>query len=355
MIISTTTKKRIAIIAPRAISSAAGGAERFYEGLREAIDNTGSASAEIIEVVWKDRNFQEILGSYARCEKLDLAGYDAVISSKAPGYAIRHTNHICYLMHTVRSYYDMFEVRMPWLHPRLRREREMIFKLDRECLTRPRVKALLAIGEEVSIRLQKYIGLSPPVMYHGTTLRGLHAGPYLNFFMPGRLHRWKRTELVIRAMRLVRPQLKLLIAGEGDEEPKLRQLASSDPRIVFLGRIGELELAEQYSKALAVPFVPVREDFGLVSVEAFQSRKPIITTTDAGEPARIAGRSGGGIVCEPTPRSIAAAMNRLADNPKEAETMGIAGSRYAAGMSWTSVAARLLELASEAKFIEDVP
>jgi len=36
-----------------------------------------------------------------------------VISTKAPGYMIRHRNHICYLQHTMRVFYDMFDVEFP--------------------------------------------------------------------------------------------------------------------------------------------------------------------------------------------------------------------------------------------------
>ena len=60
------------------------------------------------------------------------------------------------------------------------------------------------------------------------------AGEYV--FVPGRLHRWKRVDLLIKALQYVKKDIPLWIAGTGEDEASLRALAAGDRRIEFLGR-----------------------------------------------------------------------------------------------------------------------
>lgn len=104
--------KKVAVLATASPSGEAGGAERFYEGLCGALREKG-VDASVVPVVADESNFESILRSYLRFYELDLSQYDGVISTKAPGYVVRHPNHICYLQHTMRVFYDMFDVEFP--------------------------------------------------------------------------------------------------------------------------------------------------------------------------------------------------------------------------------------------------
>ena len=57
---------------------------------------------------------------------------------------------------------------------------------------------------------------------------------------------------------------------------------ADDPRIQFLGFVRDRDVATHYQHALAVPFLPYDEDYGLITVEAMSAGKPVMTTTDAG-------------------------------------------------------------------------
>jgi glycosyltransferase involved in cell wall biosynthesis len=98
-----------------------------------------------------------------------------------------------------------------------------------------------------------------------------------------------------------------------------------------------------YAKALAVPFVPLREDYGYVTIEAFLHGKPVVTCCDSGEPARIVEDGVTGFVCEPDPMAIARAFEKLAGQPRMARGMGEAGSRSIRHITWRNVARRLLQ------------
>lgn len=329
---------RVAIVASLSASGEQGGAERFYLGLRDALLEAG-LNAEILEVYNNESNFEQIKKSYLRFYDLDLSQYDGIISAKAPSFVAQHRNHVCYLMHTIRVFYDMFDSTFQQPTPEILAQRSLVHALDTAALRRPR--RLFAIGEEVAERLRRYNGLHASVMRHPTSLAGLHGGAFDYFFLPGRLHRWKRPHLAIEAMRLVAADRELVIAGTGEDEARYRELGAGDRRIRFVGRVTDEALADLYAGALAVIFTPQSEDLGLVTLEAFRSGKPVITCTDSGEPARIVEDGVNGLVCGPDAASLAAAMNHLAAHPDRARQMGQAGEASIAGLTWAKIAGNL--------------
>lgn len=332
---------RVAIVAPVPAGNAGGGAEILYDGVAAGLRARG-ADVEILEVVSDESGFEALERSLDRARALDLSRCDGVISTKAPSYLLEHPNHVCYLLHTFRSFYDRFDDEFPRPsrgHIRLRR---LIHRLDRAALRPPRVRKVFTVGREVSGRLARWNRVESTVLHPG-----LPPGPYRclgagDLFLPSRLHRWKRISLLIEAMRFVRAPVGLKIAGEGEEAARLRALAAGDDRIAFLGRISREAVLEAYAGALAVPFVPVGEDFGFVTAEAFASGKPVITCRDSGEPARLVRDGRTGFVCPPRPRAIAARIERLAADPGRAASMGRRARESARPPGWDEVAAKLL-------------
>jgi len=124
---------RVAILAVTSPNGGVGGAERFYVGLRNALCRLG-VDAEIISVMSDEFTFQSVLRSYLRFYDLDLSEFDGIISTKAPGYVARHRNHVCYLQHTMRVFYDMFDAEFPWADDVLREQRKRIQELDTAAL-----------------------------------------------------------------------------------------------------------------------------------------------------------------------------------------------------------------------------
>jgi glycosyltransferase involved in cell wall biosynthesis len=243
----------------------------------------------------------------------------------------------------MRVYYDMFDFSFPVVTKALRRQRRLVRALDRAAMQPPRTRRLFAISQEVANRLSSFSGLEAEVIRHPTTLRGLKPGPLGDYlFLPGRLHKWKRVDLAIRAMKLVQAPLPLLISGTGEHEPELRALAAGEPRIRFLGRVDDKAMADLYAGALAVLFLPLREDLGLVTLEAFECAKPVITCLDSGEPARLVADGVSGFVCAPEPAAIAARIDELARNRDLAVRLGRGGADTASAITWDEVAAALL-------------
>jgi glycosyltransferase involved in cell wall biosynthesis len=337
---------KVAVVTAAMSSGERGGAEAFYAGLLGGLRSLG-VDAEQVDVRIDESNFEAVLASYLRCHDLDLRQYDLVISTKAPTYLVRHPRHVSYLVHTLRVFYDRFAGEFGEGTPELRRQRALIHAMDKAALHPGRVRRHFTIGHTNYRRLLDvdpfwrdvpYEVLHPPATVTG--FRPPRPGQY--FFLPGRLHRWKRTDLVIRAMQRLDRDIPLKIAGTGEDEGHLRRLAGDDTRIQFLGRVSDEQLVDLFAGALAVPFVPVQEDYGLVMVEAFNSRKPVVTCLDSGEPLHFVKHGVNGLVVEPTTDAVLGALEFLVDRPERAAEMGDNGFQSVAHIRWESIASKLV-------------
>lgn len=338
---------KVAIVTTRSVHGTAGGAERFYDALLEAFQQAGHTAHELT-VPAEEPDFATIKRNYLACYDLDVAGYDMVVSTKAPTWLIRHPRHVCYLVHTIRVFYDMFNTAFPAATPELHVQRQLIHNLDSAALAPPRCKAVFSIGNEVSERLRAWNHIHAEVLHPPLWGNRFHAGSMGNYvLLPGRLHPWKRVDLAIRTMQHVKSPLRLVITGTGEAEAELRLLAAGDPRIEFRGRVADDELVDLYANALAVLFTPLREDYGYVTLEAFASSKPVVTCSDSGEAAVIVGRAKGGFVTAPQPIAIASTLDRLCDNQGLAQEMGALGHTWVSGLTWQNVVARLIAAAGD--------
>ena len=339
-----TKISRVAIINNIQTNGVRGGAENFYNSLYETLKKYVPV-VKMIDVPCCEDTFEDILKGYFDCYNLDLSAFDGVISSKAPTYAVSHRNHICYLMHTVRVFYDMYDLIKD--DPTNQEKRKLIFRLDNELLSPPRTKKLFTIGNEVTNRLKKYNHIESVPLHPGITSAGFYCNKYEYIFAPGRLHPWKRTDLIIKSMKYVTAPVKLKIAGTGDFLPELLKLADTDERIEFLGYVDDDRLHQLYANALGVVFVPIHEDYGYILHEAFHSMKPVITCTDSGEPATFIHPGENGFLVEPDEKEIAKCIDKLYYNKTYARQLGEKGYTDISNITWENVAIKLLEALEE--------
>jgi glycosyltransferase involved in cell wall biosynthesis len=135
----------------------------------------------------------------------------------------------------------------------------------------------------------------------------------------GRLVYYKGFEYLIHAMKQVDGQL--LIVGEGPLREKLGALAVElgvADRVTFLGKIDHPSLVACYHAAsvFALPSVARSEAYGLVQVEAMAAGLPVVNTLlDSGVPFVSLHEQTGLTVPPADPAALAAAINRLLDDP----------------------------------------
>ncbi len=330
---------RIALVAADIRGEERWGEDRFLEGIRSALERAGM-TVEVVAVPHDESSYEAVSDTYARYAALDLAAFDGAVCTNIPSCLAPHSKKACHLLRTARRFYDMFDTEYPSPAPELRQLRRHIQELDRGALKK--MRHIFVAGNEIRGRLLKYLGADSEVLYPSTALDGLRGESYEFLLLPGRLHPWKRTELVIRAMGYVQSSVELLICGSGESEASLKAMASGDSRIHFLGRVSDEKLAGFYSRALAVPYVPVGEDFGWVALEAALCEKPVITCADSGEPSRMVYDGRTGFVCAPDPKEIARSIDAFAEHPDLASAMGRIAGGSVGHASWDHVARILL-------------
>jgi glycosyltransferase involved in cell wall biosynthesis len=145
--------------------------------------------------------------------------------------------------------------------------------------------------------------------------------PY--FLFVGRLEKLKGVQTIIPVFR-DHPQARLLIAGAGSYEPRLRQLAEGSVNIRFLGHLPERRLQGLYEQAVAL-IVPSLcfEVFSLVTMEAFRHRTPVIVR-NLGALAEIVEESSGGLVYD-TEEELRQAIDRLLGDSSYRRELGQRG------------------------------
>jgi glycosyltransferase involved in cell wall biosynthesis len=274
---------------------------------------------------------------------------DQVISLRYPSYAIRHRRHVCWLNHTMREYYDLWDTFSATLGPKGRLKervrRTFIHVADRFLLKR--LSRLFVQSRTVQQRIAIWQSVNSSVLYPPAPQRAYRCEGYgRSFLFVSRLTRLKRTDLLVRALATPPANaIRLVIAGEGEERPALEQLARElgvIDRITFSGRLTDDQLVAELATCRAVCFPPFQEDYGFVTVEAFAARKAVITCKDSGGPAELVKDGVNGFVCEPTPEALGRAMRRLIDDSALAERMGTAAFEAGSKLTWPETVRQLV-------------
>jgi glycosyltransferase involved in cell wall biosynthesis len=274
---------------------------------------------------------------------------DQVISLRYPSYAVRHPKHVCWLNHTMREYYDLWNRFSSSLGTRGRLKEQvrkgLIHGVDRYLLTR-NVSRVFVQSRTIQQRLAMWPELKTTVLYPPPPQREYRCESYGDyFFFVSRLTALKRADLMVQAM--TSPDLRglrLVIGGDGEERGALQALIDRhdlSDRVRLIGAVEEPELLGHLARCRAVCFPPIAEDYGFVTVEAFAARKPVITCRDSGGPAELVVDGQSGFVCDPSPQSIAQALRTLADDRPLAERMGAEAYSFVSRLTWPDAVRQL--------------
>ncbi len=189
-------------------------------------------------------------------------------------------------------------------------------------------------------------------------IRVIHPGVDLEFFTPqpaarseiptflylGRLRRYKRVDLVVRAAARLCGEgidVRVVIGGHGEYETQLRRLASRlnvDDRITFTGFVSEEAKRQLYREAWANVFPSPKEGWGITNIEAAACGTPSIASNAPGLRESVQnGRTG---MLFPTGDEIALAdaMRSLARDRDRTEALGLEAFRFAQDFSWRRAA-----------------
>jgi glycosyltransferase involved in cell wall biosynthesis len=311
--------------------------------------------------------------------RLELGGYDAVVSTHAPSFVVDHPRHLSLFFHHLRIFYDLEEVYVaaglagdPEVHAAAR---DRIRRLDQAHLER--VTWFSPNSEVTAARLEAFNGLTNVTVHHAgravEVAQRADATPGADGALcVGRCELTKRTELAVAAAHLNgRP---LTVAGDGgrlawavDLDRRIaagevtpaalgdRDLWLNPGQVVrrgkggalgpspvtFAGRLERGALSRAYRQARCVVAPAFDEDYGLTAVEAMAHGRPVVVCRDGGGLTTIVEHEVDGLVVEPTVAAIATAVERLATDADLAQRLGEAGLAKAETFTWRRTADEL--------------
>jgi len=381
---------KIVIVAPTPVPFVVGGAERLWWGLQEYINKHTLHQCELIKIPTKEDSFWDLIISYHAFYKLDVSYFDMVITTKYPAWMIQHPNHHIYMQHCLRGLYDTYHLTglpndLLSEHPgiknilaSLEREESSIEHIFQQLFTLkddptvPKesyafpgpfirkivhffdkkamedIKSFSAISETV-IKRKEYFPKEVSVhkIYHPSNLSDYHNEAYDYFFAVSRLDEAKRIEMIVEAYMQVDTDIPLKIAGTGPLSKKLHALTKDDKRVAWLGFVSDEALLIHYAKAYAVLFVPYDEDYGLITIEAMMSEKPVLTFDDTGGVLEFIEEKVTGLICEPDVDALVNTIRFISNNSTLCKKMGKAAKERVKEITWKSTVDTLLHLSSK--------
>lgn len=196
-----------------------------------------------------------------------------------------------------------------------------------------RVDALIVNSEIIRERVRRYYRRDATVIYPPIDTEELEPTSTDEdyFLLLGRVVGSKRPKTVVRAFEGLDQQLK--IAGGADNEPLLGENTYTEikrtagPNVEMLGYVSDERRRELLAGARAVLYVPVREDFGMVPIEALASGTPVIAANE-GFPAVAIEDGVTGVVVDPTVDSVRRGIEQIRDDSFDVETLVETADRY---------------------------
>jgi glycosyltransferase involved in cell wall biosynthesis len=308
-----------------------GGAEFLADSLKNKLTEYGH-EAQIIRFPFSWYPVDNIVDGMMAARLIRLDNVDMMIGLKFPAYLIPHENKKLWLCHQLRQAYDLAGTQFDFFAPNGydQRIKRNVIHTDNTYLSQLEGR-LFTISQTVSDRLKKYnniasVPLFPPVINEDSFYSG-ECGDYI--FYPSRINISKRQGLLVEAMQYTKSRVRLVLAGKGDhthtEEEifRLIEQCNVSDKVTYLNQfITEKERNDLYANCLGVAFIPVDEDYGYITIEAFKSSKPVITCIDSGGPTLFVQHDQCGYIVEPTAQKLAAIMDKMFKNRKKTIEMG---------------------------------
>ena len=252
----------------------------------------------------------------AALKKLDLQGYDLIISSESgPVKGIRKpagARHICYCHTPMRYLWDMYQdyynaAGLP------ARAAMKIFKnrlRSYDLASAENVDYFIANSYFVAERIQRIYKRGSTVIHPPVDVGFFSSFPEEkqdHYLLAGHLQPYKNPRLALDVF--CQNGRRLIVAGTGPLEKKLRR-EYSGKNITFTGFVSDETLRSLYGSARALVF-PGVEDFGIVPLEAQAAGTPVIALRAGGALETVVEGVTGMFFDLPEPESLADAVSEF--------------------------------------------
>src|SRR5690606_24385288 len=174
----------------------------------------------------------------------------------------------------------------------------------------------------------------------------------------GRLKRYKRVDLVLRAAAKLRDEgveARVIIAGQGDHAPalaRLRDRLGLADLVEMPGFVSEETKRELFRRAWVHVLTSPKEGWGITNLEAAACGTPTVASDSPGLRDSVAHGESGFLVPHGDVDALAATLRRLLVDAALRERIGRSARAFAERVSWGRAAretgAQLLEIAERA-------
>jgi glycosyltransferase involved in cell wall biosynthesis len=341
------------IIASTIVPFVGGGATFIVDWLDEILKRYGHA-VELLKLPF-DSHYPEMLDQMLALRLLDVAEHaDRLIAIRTPSYLLRHPNKVLWFIHHHRGAYDLWDTKYGDIPntPEGRRYRDAFVRADNVAFSEAR--SIFTNSKVMSHRLKRFNNVDSEVLYPPVKdPERYHADSYGDYiFCPSRIARHKRQHLAIVSLSYTKTPVKLVLAGQTEDQSYLRELQAlirrrdlADRAQIIPRWITEEEKLHLFARCLATIYVPFDEDsYGYTSLEAHHSAKCLITTSDAGGTRELVVDGDNGFLTDPDPKALADVIDRLYLDRSLARRMGERGPERLGelGISWNRVVEKLL-------------
>lgn len=330
-----------------------GGAEHLADSLFRELRERGH-QVEHIKIPLRWATPLDVASSMVAAASLRIPEAERVIALKFPAYLVPHEQKVVWLLHQFRQVYELWGTPLQDMPSDAEGTalRKAIMQADNNAIGG--AHEVFCNSSVTAGRLKRFNGISSQVLLapHGSPTQ-FESGGYGDYVLAvGRVTSAKRQAMLVDAMAHSTSGIKLVIAGSPETPGDLANIEQAlqrhqlDGRVEVIPRfISDQEKVELIAGARAVAYLPVDEDsYGYVTAEAMMSHRPVITAADSGGILELVEDDVTGIVADPNPRSLAAAIDRLATDDALARRLGDAGFDRVEelDLSWDGTIERLL-------------
>lgn len=162
----------------------------------------------------------------------------------------------------------------------------------------------------------------------------------------GRIKRYKRIDLIVRALHQLVAEgvdAQLIVAGQGDNEPAIRELIASlglDDRVSLPGFVDEPEKRRLFRKAWIHVLTSPKEGWGISNLEAAACGTATVASDSPGLRDSVVAGETGFLVPHGDVSALAERLRSLLQDEDLRERLGAKAYRFAQGYSWDHAAQR---------------
>ncbi len=208
----------------------------------------------------------------------------------------------------------------------------------------------VAVSKDAVALVQEGIGGEYEVLFNGVELDQFTAAPSHpttapTIFFCGRHEERKGLDVLLAALQQLDPEVRLWVASDGPDTPRLRAAYANDVRIEWLGRIDEAEKVARLKGADVFCAPSLRgESFGVVLIEAMAAGTCVVASSLDGY-RNVATHGVDALLCEPGDADgLAAALRQALGDVTLAQRLTANGVRRSLDFSMATLAARYTDI-----------